>query len=311
MVVPGILLLTFSSITVPTFWLSAYPITRIPSCKTPNDVYLLLNIRLTNISNNRFESISAKWEVIYNILPNSSREPTRVSLAETLPGWSGFSASLGDYPSENTTYFFNKNGIWTWSRYRTWKYSYASVLTLKWNSVGFPVDMFESPIIYVWTTPDIYPSIKLESPETTGFVFTLRKVGLTDPKKVYESFTIAQKLGQGLPSVQPFGFQLVIQRDSNFMLLYFLYFLFVFFLIYYIAALSRLTKMELERKIQLLATLSISVIAFIWTLRQIAGTICYIELTLMVEIFALIFIEVIFFIKIKKSTRTDKLVYVY
>jgi len=195
--------------------------------------------------------------------------------------------------------------------YRTWKYSYTSVLTLEWNSVGFPVDIFESPIIYVWTTLDIYPSIELESPEPTGFVFTLRKVGLTDPKKAYESFTIAQKMGQGLPSVQPFGFQIVIQRDTNFMLLYLLYFLFVFFLIYYIAALSRLTKIGFERKIQLLATLSISVIAFIWTLRQIAGTICYIELTLMFEIFAWIFIEAVFVIKTKRSTRTDKPAYVY
>jgi len=173
----------------------------------------------------------------------------------------------------------------------------------------FPIDKFESPVIYVWTDPEIYPFIELESPKMSGVVLTLRPVGLTDPKKVYESFTIAQKMGHGMPNVKPFGFQIVIQRDTNFILLYLLYFSFVFFLIYYIAALSRLIKINFERKIQMFATLSISVIAFIWSLRQIAGTVSYIELILMLEIFSWIFIEIV--LNIKRSISRNKPVYVY
>lgn len=308
-IIPITIFAAFLLGTYPTYQLSADPTIKLPSYETPEDVYFLLNIRLGNTSENEIESLSAKWEVVYNILVDSSREPARVSLAETLPGWSGFSASLGDYPSENTTYYIRKNGNLTWADYRTWKYSYTSVLTLQWNSIWFPIDKFESPVIYVWTNSEIYPFIKLESQRISGFVFTLRPIGLTDPAKAYDSFTVAQKMGQGLPNTKPFGFQIIVQRDANFILLYSLYFSFVFFLIYYIAALSRLVNTNFERKIQLFATLSISVIAFIWTLRQVAGDVSYIELILMLEIFAWILIEII--LNVKRSSGVKKPVYVY
>jgi len=59
--VPFIIFMTFGYVTYPTYRLSANPVIKISCHKTPEDVYLLLNIRLTNTSENKFESFSVKW----------------------------------------------------------------------------------------------------------------------------------------------------------------------------------------------------------------------------------------------------------
>ena len=279
---------------MPSLIRSIYPIHYSPSYKTSTDVYLVLHIRILNASiSDNAGSLSVKWEVEYNILINSSRKPGTFSLVEILPGWSGFSVPLYNYSPKNTTYFFKTDGEWTWVDFKTWTYSYKSAVTLQWNPHSFPIDTFESPLICVWTREGIYPNIKLKTPKIAGYVITLETLGLKDPVEVCQSFTLPQKLSIGLPSRSPFCFKIIVQRDMNSIFLYFAYFFFIFFIIYYIAVLSNLLKMDIKKKISMFASLSISVIAFIWTMRQIAGSISYMELVLMMELFGWMVIEIV------------------
>jgi hypothetical protein len=54
---------------------------------------------------------------------------------------------------------------------------------------------------------------------------------------------------------------------------------------------------DIDKRLGIIATLSISVIAFLWTLRQIAGSITYVELVL--------FFELLFFIALEIADKTD------
>jgi multisubunit Na+/H+ antiporter MnhF subunit len=203
---------------------------------------------------------------------------------------------LASYLSSNdTTYFFTVNGKWTWGDYKTWTYTYDSSLSLQWKKLeAFPFDSFESQIIYVWTSDAIYPEIKLEAPVVKGFVVTLRPIGPVDPGTVFSSMSLGERMFIGIsPNAEPYGFQIIVQRDPSSIFLYSLYFFTIFFLVYFIGAFSYLSGIDVEKRIGLLATLSISVVAFAWTLRQIAGSITYIEGILMIEIFGFIVHEIV------------------
>jgi hypothetical protein len=193
------------------------------------------------------------------------------------PGWLGFSAVLVDYPSDNSTFFFKDDGKAWWDEYRTWKYSCDAASPFKWMTQSFPIDTFESPPIYVWADDKSYPTIKLETPAISGFVVSLRPLGLADPMAVYQSESLIQKLAFSLPNSAPYGFQIVIQRDPSSVTLYSSYFFFIFIVIYLVGTFSRLVTTDIDKRLGIIATLSISVIAFLWTLRQIAGSITSVE----------------------------------
>jgi hypothetical protein len=292
--VPVVIVIVSLVIILPTRLIFDFPAVGIPSYKTAEDVLPILSINLQNSSENDGErTFLVTWKVAYNILDNSSRQPPRFSLAQASPGWSGFAVSLSESAPENTTYFLKTGNDWTWADYKSWTFSYESVVSLEWNSVTFPLDTFESSMIYVWTSDGFYPQIELDAPKIPGFVVYLKSFGLQEPTKAYESFSISQRMGIGLPSIQPLSFKVMIQRDASFVSLYLLYFSFMFFLIYYIGTLSYLSRLDVEKKIGIFASLSVSIIAFIWTMRQIAGDISYVEIVLLIQLFGWVFLEVL------------------
>jgi hypothetical protein len=294
-VVPIILIALFFLITWPTLQYSVYPLKEIPSYASPNDVYSVLDISLVNLSSaNNFAAVSVTWDERYNVLVNSSRQPPVFTLTETSFGWACFSAPMTDYPSDNSTYFFIENGKAWWADYRTWEYSYSCSSPFQWNTLLFPIDTFESPPIYVWASDGTYLDIKLESSAASGFVVTLKPTGLVEPMTVYQQENLAQRLGLGLPSGGfPYSFQIVIQRDISSITLYSLYFLLIFLIVYLIGGFARLVITDVEKRMGIIATLSISVIAFLWTLRQIAGSITYIEGSLFLELLGFIALEIV------------------
>jgi hypothetical protein len=138
---------------------------------------------------------------------------------------------------------------------------------------------------------ETYPIIKLEAPSIPGFVVTLRPIGKASPEQVFnaENFFERAFVGQ---SQSAYEFQMVIQRDPSSIFLYLLYFFSVFFLIYFVGGLSRFLVDDVEKRLGIIATLSISVIAFLWTFRQIAGAITYVEGILLFELFFFVILEI-------------------
>jgi hypothetical protein len=295
-----LILIAFSfTISLPNLRYSMFPLQEISSYNSPSDVYSVLDIKLANLSSaNNFASASVTWDQLYNVLLNSTRQPPVFSLTETTFGSAGFSAPMANYPSDNSTYFFNENGKWTWADFRTWKFSYDSSSPFQWNTYSFPIDKFESPPIYVWATDGSYPNIKLESSAITGFVVTLKPVGLVDSMTVYQQEDLGQRLFLGVPtSSSPYCFRIVVQRDMGSITLYSAYFAFVFLVVYLIGGFSRFVITDVEKRLGIIATLSISIVAFLWTLRQIAGSITYIE--------AFLFAELLLFVALEIKDKTD------
>ena len=96
----------------------------------------------------------------------------------------------------------------------------------------------------------------------------------------------------GKPSVDVLAFQIIIQRDSCSLALYTLYVLFIILIVYYSATLSRFALRELNNRLQLFVGVSIAVIAFLWSIKPVVGTITYVEVGLMIGLLIWLFIEV-------------------
>jgi hypothetical protein len=96
----------------------------------------------------------------------------------------------------------------------------------------------------------------------------------------------------GKPSVDALAFQVVVQRDISSLILYSAYVIFVTLIIYYSAALSRIASVELPSKLQMFVGLSIAVVAFLWSVRPVVGTITIVEVGLMFGLFVWLLIEI-------------------
>jgi hypothetical protein len=292
-IIPLILLgICFATIW-PIFQFSVNPTTQIQASKNPWDVYSVLQIQLQNLTNqDEFSSIATTLYLSYNVMINSTRQPPQFSLMEELPGLALFSVPLKDYPSGSGTYFFQTNGKETYADYQEWSWTNDTATTFQWESASsFPVDTFESPPIFIWCSDSTLPIIELVAPSIPGYVVTLRPIGIASPEQVFNSESFFQRAFVG-QSQNTYEFQIVIQRDTSSIFLYLLYFFSVFFLVYFVGGLSRLLIDDVEKRLGIIATLSISIIAFLWTFRQIAGTITYIEGILLLELFVLVILEI-------------------
>jgi hypothetical protein len=207
-------------------------------------------------------------------------------------GTCGIGVPFDNLENDGVSYSFNAT---SWVDYNTYRYSGKMVLPIPYKSPErFPADTYTSSTIYVWFSEPIYPDVKIDlySSIPKGCIVHTRELGLVDRHKLFEQFDIGDRLFMGTPEVDALAFQVVIQRDSQSLLMYSAYIVFIAMIIYYSAAFSRIASIRLSNRLQMLVGLSITVMAFLWTVRPIVGTITLPEVGLMLGLLSWLLIEV-------------------
>jgi len=151
-------------------------------------------------------------------------------------------------------------------------------------------------LIVAWMLPcfliSSFPQTQIQSYGSPPHVESTLELRLVTPDALYKQFDIGDKLFMGKPSVDALAFQVVIQRDRSSLILYSAYVIFVALIIYYSATLSRIASVELPSKLQMFVGLSIAVVAFLWSVRPVVGTITIVEVGLMFGLFVWLLIEI-------------------
>ena len=277
---------------LPCFLVSSFPQTQIQSYGSPTHVESTLELKLAiNDINPDFCTFS--YTMRYRVEVNYTVEADfHMLIIPKGNGPCGVGVPFGSLKFEGISYSFNAT---SWTDYNTYSYSGEMTLPIPYKSPEqFPADTYASSTIYIWFSKAVYPkvNINLYSSIPKSFIVSIRELGLVTPDALYKQFDIGDKLFMGKPSVDALAFQVVVQRDISSLILYSAYVIFVTLIIYYSAALSRIASIELPSKLQMFVGLSIAVVAFLWSVRPVVGTITIVEVGLMFGLFVWLLIEI-------------------
>jgi hypothetical protein len=177
---------------------------------------------------------------------------------------------------------YNISGVY----YGLWTYDYKFNRTIDVaRPERFPLDVYESETFYIWLNETIYPYVFLRATPQEGFCVSIVDKGLENCTTAYQSFPKVQQQIFGKPQIDPLHFQIRMQRDFSSLLLFCIYLGFVMYMMWGLANFCGFIKNRIETEIQVFATMSISVIAFIWTIRQFVSVITQVELIIIAEMF--------------------------
>jgi len=276
----------------PTFIVSSSPQTKIQSYGFPLHADSTLELKFAvNDINPDFCTFS--YKMTYRVEENYTVDADFYMLI--IPkgnGPCGVGVPFKNLQYDGISYSFNAT---SWTNYRTYIYSGEMVLPIPYKFPEyFPADRYTSSTIYVWFSKPVYPEVKIDlySSVPKSSIVSIKELGLVSPDTLYEKFDILDKLCMGKPSVDVLAFQIMVQRDSRSLVLYSAYFLFMALIIYYSAALSRAAKIELSTKLRIFAGLSMAVVAFLWSIRSIVGTITLAEVGFMLGLLVWLLIEI-------------------
>jgi len=277
---------------LPCFLVSSFPQTQIQSYGSPPHVESTLELKLAiNDINPDFCTFS--YTMRYRVEVNYTVEADfHMLIIPKGNGPCGVGVPFDSLKFDGISYSFNAT---SWTDYNTYSYSGEMTLPIPYKSPEqFPADTYVSSTIYVWFSKPVYPKVKINlySSISKSSIVSIRELGLVTPDLLYEQFDIGDKLFMGKPSVDALAFQVVVQRDRPSLILYSAYVIFVTLIIYYSATLSRIASIELPNKLQMFVGLSIAVVAFLWSVRPVVGTITIVEVGLMFGLFVWLLIEI-------------------
>ena len=276
----------------PCFLVSFFPQTQVQSYGAPLHVDSTLELKFAiNDINPDFCTFSYTME--YHVEVNYTvKADFHMLIIPKGNGPCGVGVPFDNLKYEGISYTFNAT---SWTDYNTYSYSGEMTLPIPYKSPEqFPADTYVSSTIYVWFSEPVYPKVKIDlySSIPKSSIVSIRELELVTPDTLYEKFDIGDKLFMEKPSVDALAFQVVVQRDSRSLILYSAYVLFIALIIYYSAALSRLASIELPNRLQMFVGLSIAVVAFLWSVRPVVGTITLVEVGLMFGLFVWLLIEI-------------------
>jgi len=255
------------------------PVTEIRSYGHPNDAFADLTIYMSNTGHN---VLSFHFSFNLWVMENSTRSAnlTIFYLGENLfPD--GQKVRFSDLEHDEYVHY-NISGVY----YGLWGYDYKFNRTVDVSRPeGFPFDVYESETFYIWLNETIYPEVSVQATLQEGFCVSLVDKGLENRTTAYQSFPRVQQQIFGKPQINPLRFQIRIQRDFSSVLLFSIYLGFIVYIIWGLANLCDFIKNRIETEIQVFATMSISVIAFIWVIRQFVSVITWVELIILAEMF--------------------------
>lgn len=304
LILPIVLLVIGSLIMIPQIRPSIFPITEFTVNGGPSDTNLELNLWLNSLPSGTVpKDFTVEYDVEYYIMSNSSRKPDYVSMTSIHGFAGGFGTGFQGNGTATTLFFYDGKKAW-WVDYNVWSFTSNSEMSLVSSDPSyFPFETYDSPIILFWTSSNVSPTIRLRSGSLSGYVLSLRPLGRLNNTYVWQQFDLGQRLFMGLPSFDISAFQVIAQKDPSSLAVYSVYFAFIFFAIYYPAALSRLSRIPLNQKIQTFVGLSIAVVAFLWTIRQVAESLTYVEILIMGELLTWVFLEVVGMLKHHKRNH--------
>jgi len=276
----------------PCFLVSSFPQTQIQSYGLPSHVDSTLELKLAiNDINPDFCTFS--YKMTYRVEVNYTvKADFHMLVIPKGNGTCGIGVPFDNLKFDGVSYSFNAT---SWTDYNTYSYSGEMTLLIPYKSPEqFPADTYVSSTVYVWFSEPVYPKVKIDlySSVPKSSIVSIRELGVVTPDTLYEKFDIGDKLFMGKPSLDALAFQVTVQRDRSSLILYSAYVLFIALMIYYSATLSRIASMELSSKLQMLVGLSIAVIAFLWSVRPVVGTITFVEVGLMFGLFVWLLIEI-------------------
>lgn len=276
----------------PSFLVSCFPQTQIQSYGFPPHAESTLELKLAiNDINPDFCTFS--YTMRYRVEVNYTvRADFHMLIIPKGNGTCGIGVPFDNLKYDGISYTFNAT---SWTDYNTYSHSGAMTLPIPYKSPEqFPADTYVSSTIYVWFSEPVYPKVKINlySSIPKSSIVSIKELGLVTPDTLYEQFDIGDKLFVGKPLIDVLAFQILVQRDRPSLILYSAYVLFIALMIYYSATLSRIASIELSSKLQMFVGLSIAVIAFLWSVRPVVGTITFVEVGLMFGLFVWLLIEI-------------------
>jgi hypothetical protein len=290
--IPLLIAVLIAAWMLPCFLVSSFPQTQIQSYGFPPHVESTLELKLA-ITDINPDFCTFTYTMRYRVEVNHTEEADfHMLIIPKGNGPCGVGVPFGNLKFDGVSYSFNAT---SWTDYNTYSYSGEMTLPIPYKSPEqFPADTYASSTIYVWFSKPVYPkvNINLYSSIPKSFIVSIRELGLISPEALYNQFDIGDKLFMGKPSVDVLAFQVVVQRDRSSLILYSAYVIFITLIIYYSATLSRIASIELPNKLQMFVGLSIAVVAFLWSVRPVVGTITIAEVGLMFGLFVWLLIEI-------------------
>jgi len=289
---PLLMVMIITAWIFPCFLVSSFPQTQIQSYGAPSHVDSTLELKIA-INDINPDFCTFGYTMTYRVEVNHTvKADFHMLIIPKGNGPCGVGIPFDNLKFDGISYSFNAT---SWTDYNTYSYSGEMALPIPYKSPEqFPADTYVSSTIYVWFSEPIYPKVKIDlySSIPKSSTVSIRELGLVTPDTLYEKFDILDKLFMGKPSVDALAFQVVVQRDSRSLILYSAYVLFIALIIYYSAVLSRLASIQLSNKLQMFVGLSIAVVAFLWSVRPVVGTITLVEVGLMFGLFVWLLIEI-------------------
>ena len=288
---PLIMVILMVAWMFPSFLVSSFPQTQIQSYGFPPHAESTLELKLAiNDINPDFCTFS--YTMTYRVELNYTvKADFHMLIIPKGNGTCGAGVPFDNLKFDGISYSFNATN---WIDYNTYSYSGEMTLPIPYKTPEqFPADTYVSSNVYVWFSEPVYPRVKIDlySSIPKSSIISIRELGLVTPDKLYEQFDIGDKLFMGKPLVDVLAFQIVVQRDRNSLILYSAYVLFIALIIYYSATLSRIALIELPNRLQMFVGLSIAVVAFLWSVRPVVGTITFVEVGMMLGLFIWLLIE--------------------
>jgi len=159
----------------------------------------------------------------------------------------------------------------------------------------FPGDFYLSSTIYVWFSGAFYPEITLSPTSSVprGFILSLTEPRLVNATHFYLNILPpVHRISVSLPPNDVLAFEIVIQRDMGSLLLNLVYIGFLLWFTSEVIAISHLKIKQVSDRLKILVGLSITSIAFLWSVREVANVITWSETVLAFIIGLGIFFEI-------------------